>query len=115
LYFTKEAYGCYNCGHRGTSINFLKENNYSSEEIAQFIIQKKKLTPNKYELESIIKQINAKSIEDVHSIFENSKFFPGTACLHIGDYGKKLKDYHSIRQTIWKEYHSERKNLAQKK
>jgi hypothetical protein len=111
MYFTEDAYGCYNCGHRGTSINFFKENGHSSKEIADFIIQKKKLNMEEYPLETLLEKIDATTTEDIHHIFENQKFFPGTACLHIGDYGNTLKEYRLIREKIWQEYLPKQKSL----
>jgi rubrerythrin len=109
MYFVEEAYGCYNCGHRGTSINFFKENKYSTKEIADFIMRKKKLSLENHSIESLIEKIDTAVSEDIHHIFENEKFFPGTACLHIGDYGNTLKAYRKIRERIWKEYFRRKK------
>jgi len=108
MYFTESAYGCYNCGHRGNPINFLKNIiEYTPKEIAIFLLDNQKLSIDDSKLEFILDEILEISTQDVHDIFDEKQFSPGTACLDFGgprDYAGNLKDYISIRKDIWKIY-----------
>jgi len=106
MYFNNKAYGCYVCGHRGNTIQFLHEIiQLKDNNIAEYLIAKKHIKINKKQRETILEDISDKICEDVHETFEREEFCPGTACIELGhlESEKLLTDYIRIRKTIWKE------------